>query len=163
MLTIEKSRNLNRLGGHDIQTRVKQAARIFQEYQTEIYTIILFHIDDSFEADDIFQDLFLNFVRNPVPSDTKNVKAYIYKTITNDIFDLVRKEKNYQYRITRYAERRKCLCSSCNPEDKAIQSEEFQKLFDLIETQLPPRQAQAIHLRFINNCTTSEAAQEMGE
>ncbi|MHC4271213.1 MAG: RNA polymerase sigma factor, partial [Planctomycetota bacterium] len=128
----------------------------------EIYRIILFHIKDSSEADDIFQDLFLSFVRNPIPSDTKNVIAYIYRTITNDIFDLIRKKRNYQHRIARYAEQRKYITNTSVPEDRTIQAEEFQKLFSLIKKRLPSRQAQAIHLRYIKNCTTSEAARKMG-
>jgi RNA polymerase sigma factor (sigma-70 family) len=88
--------------------------------------------------------------------------AYIYKTITNDIFDLVRKKKNYQARIARYGEQRKLVLNTPDPEQCAIQAEELQHLFSLIEKRLPPRQAQAIQLRYIKNCTTSEAARKMG-
>ncbi|MHC4293681.1 MAG: RNA polymerase sigma factor [Planctomycetota bacterium] len=162
MLNIETSRYTNEVSPHEAHDRVEKTTQIFQKYSDEIYRIILFHIKDRSEADDIFQDLFLSFVRNPVPSDTKNIMAYIYKTITNDIFDLVRKKRNYQYRVARYAEQRKYLIKTLGPEERAIRAEEFQKLFSLIKKRLPSRQAQAIHLRYINNYTTSEAAKKMG-
>jgi RNA polymerase sigma-70 factor (ECF subfamily) len=162
MSNIETSRYENEIPSLEVQVRVEQVARIFQKYSDEIYGIILFHIKDRFEADDIFQDLFLSFVRNPIPSDTKNIMAYIYRTITNDIFDLIRKKRSYQERVARYAEQRKYIFNTSKPQDSAIKAEELQKLVNLIEKRLPRHQAQAIQLRYINNCTTSEAAGEMG-
>jgi RNA polymerase sigma factor (sigma-70 family) len=162
MLSIETSRYENEVPTQEIQVRVEQAAYILEKYSNEIYGIIFFHIKDSSEADDIFQDLFLSFVRNPIPPDTKNLMAYIYRTITNDIFDLVRKKKHYRQKIAIYAKQRKYAFSSSEPQDYAIKVEEFQKLFSLIEKRLPRRQAQAIQLRYIMNCTNSEAAKKMG-
>ncbi len=145
-----------------VETKVEQAAQIFDDYAAEIYSIILFNVNDSSIADDIFQDLFLTFIQKPIPSNTRNIKAYIFKTITNDISDTVRQAKNYHQRLTRYAEGKKHLMITGNPEDTAIQAEQMRKLFDLIEKQLPPRQAQAIFLRYMDNRSTTEAAKKMG-
>ncbi|MHC4131699.1 MAG: RNA polymerase sigma factor [Planctomycetota bacterium] len=153
---------MNEINSGEVQSRVERTTQIFRKYSDEIYGIILFHIKDKSEADDLFQDLFLSFIRNPIPSDTKNVMAYIYKTITHDIFDLVRKKKNYQQRIARYAEQRKYIVDTSGPEERLIQAEQFHRLFKFIKQRLPRRQAQAIRLRYINNYSTSEAARKKG-
>jgi RNA polymerase sigma-70 factor (ECF subfamily) len=162
MLTTQTSQRPKEIAPQEAHERVGHISEVFHKYHDKIYGIILFHINDKSEADDIFQDLFLSFLRNPIPDGTKNVMAYIYKTITNDVFDMVRKRKKYQDRLSRYAEKQKYLSDASDPEDIAIQTEEVQKLFNLIEKRLPRRQAQAIHMRFIKEYTTSETARHMG-
>jgi RNA polymerase sigma-70 factor (ECF subfamily) len=162
MLKAQKIKYPQEITPRESHERVGRISEIFHKYHDKIYSIILFHINDKSEADDIFQNLFLCFLRNPIPAGTKNVMAYIYKTITNDVFDLIRKRKKYQGRLSRYAEKQKYISGASNPENIAIQAEEIQKLFNLIEKRLPRHQAQVIHLRYIKEYTTFETARHMG-
>lgn len=162
MLKSETDHNGSNVHRREAKSLVEQVTRIFHDYHDEIYRIIRFHIDNEHDVDDIFQELFLSFLKNPVFLNTHNVLAYIYKTITNDIIDSIRKKKNYQSKIARYAKQKNDTAGVSNPERTAILYEDFKKFYTLMQKRLPPRQAQALHLRYIKEYSTSEAAEKMG-
>ena len=43
-----------------------------------------------------------------------------------------------------------------------METEETSKMFELIERRLPPNEALAVRLRYRSNCSTGEAAKQMG-
>jgi len=143
--------------------KVKTATEIFDEYRDAIVTIIHFNVSDKSKADDIFQELFLSLVHKPVPSETKDIKGYLYRTIINDILDMVRRRKTYQAQIRRYAQQLKYGNSIIqkDPQHIVAEAEQIQRIFRLIEEQLPPHQAQAIIHRYRHNHTTTETARRM--
>ena len=161
MPNAEKTDNVRTGGNVEIQEKVELASAIFHEYEDEIRAMIRFHVNDNSRIDDIFQDFFLSIVHKPVPSDIQNIGGYLYKAITNDVIDMTRRTKRYRSRIQRYAEGRRHSIVNDDPESIAIQLEEKQKMVELIEEQLPSREAEAVLERYGHNNSIGSAAKKM--
>jgi RNA polymerase sigma factor (sigma-70 family) len=121
--------------------RVQLVAKIFDQYGDLIRAIIQFNLSDQRNADDVFQDSFLSLLHKPVPEGTQNVKAYLYRAVTNDIIDAARRTRSYRARVCRYAECHKYSVIYEDPQNSVIQAEERREMLRLIERQLPPREA----------------------
>jgi RNA polymerase sigma factor (sigma-70 family) len=140
---------------------VDHAAEIFSKYGDFIRAVIYCHIKNDAQADDLFQDFFLSLVSKPIPANIQNVKDYLYKAITNDIVDAIRRVEKYKTRINKYAE---CLNYSVNnnkPENAFIETEQINKMFELIEGRLRHSEAQAVTLRYKKSYNIEEIAKRM--
>jgi RNA polymerase sigma factor (sigma-70 family) len=161
----QKEKKAYQSGGEeelDVQGRVEIASTLFQEYNDVIRAIIEFNISDKSRVDDIYQNFFLAIVNKSIPSNIKNIKGYIYRAITNDIIDMARRTKSYRARIERYAEyQKRNVIDDNSPENIVIQAEERQKMIEIIEKQLPSREAEAVLKRYDDNISIDNAAKEM--
>ncbi|MDD5064709.1 MAG: sigma-70 family RNA polymerase sigma factor [Phycisphaerae bacterium] len=140
---------------------VARAAEIFSKYEDFIRTVICYHVKNDAQADDLLQDFFLSLVSKPIPANIHNVKGYLYKAITNDIVDAVRRVEKYKTRMGKYAE---CFNYSVNnnePENALIEIEQTNEMFRLIKGCLRYSEAQAITLRYKNSYNIEEAAKKM--
>ncbi|MHC4207509.1 MAG: RNA polymerase sigma factor [Planctomycetota bacterium] len=144
----------------NIQKKVRLAAEIFDRYGDEIRAIIHFNVKDKSKADDIFQDFFVSIVRKPIPPDIEDIKAYLYRAVTNDVIDVSRQKKCHQDHIKKYAECCKHFIIE-DPENIAIQMESTKKMFQLIETRLPKREAEAVLQRYGQGFSTTDTAKKM--
>jgi len=145
----------------EVPQKVERAAEIFDQYGDTIRALILFHVNDEAEVDDIFQDLFLSLVRKPIPSGIQDVKGYLYKAVINDVLDASRRTKGYQSRLLRYAEHLRYDRFEEGPETIALRTEAMDKIFQLIEQQLPRHQAEAVLHRYKDGRTMQDAANKM--
>ncbi len=144
-----------------LPSNVERAAEIFSEYGDFILAIIRYQVSYDALAYDVFQDFFLSLAAKPIPEGIQNIKSYLYKAITNDIIDAVRRVEKHQAMIHKYAE---CLDYSINkssPENALIEIEETNKMFKLIEGSLPHSEAQAINLRYRYNYNIKDVAKKM--
>jgi RNA polymerase sigma factor (sigma-70 family) len=140
---------------------VASAAEIFSEYGDFIRAVIHYKVKNDAWASDLFQDFFLSLVSKPIPANIQNVKGYLYKAITNDIVDAVRRVEKYKTRMDKYAE---CFNYSVNnnrPENALTEAEETAKMFKLIEGWVRRSEAQAISLRYRNSYNIKEVAKKM--
>ena len=153
--------NSGRQANAEVRRKVQLAAEIFDEYGDDILAKIRFHLNDKSNAEDILHDFFLSLVSKPIPPNIQNIRGYLYRAVTNDIFDAVRRAKSYVTLIRKYAQCRKHSVTHENPQSIALRAEKMQKVFQLIETELPPHEAKAIAHRYIHNRNTSEAAKKM--
>jgi RNA polymerase sigma factor (sigma-70 family) len=140
---------------------VDRAAEIFSKYEDFIRAVIYYHVKNDVQADDLFQDFFLSLVYKPIPANIQNVKGYLYKAITNDIVDAIRRMEKYKTRIDKYAECFNYSVNNNSPENAFIEVEQTNKMFRLIEGLLQQSEAQAITLRYRNNYNIKEAAKKM--
>lgn len=145
----------------EVRKRVGLAAEIFDRYGDEIRTIIHFNVKDKSKADDIFQEFFVSIVRKPIPTDIKDIRAYLYRAVTNDVIDVSRQTKCHRDRIQKYAECRKYFVISEDPQDTAIQVENTKKMIQLIESHLPKREAEVVVQRFGHGFSTTDTAEKM--
>ncbi|MHC4640226.1 MAG: RNA polymerase sigma factor [Planctomycetota bacterium] len=145
----------------DVPSSVERAAQVFDEHGDFIRSVIHYHVRNKAEAEDLFQDLFLCIVARPIPEEVQNVRGFLYKLITDTIKDAYRRIIRYQTRIRKYAERHLHIIES-HPAASLIDVEENKKMFDLIERNLPTKEALAVKLRYKENCDTEEAAGKMG-
>ncbi|MHC4084083.1 MAG: RNA polymerase sigma factor [Planctomycetota bacterium] len=145
----------------DVPSNVERATGIFDKYGDFIRSVIRFHIRNEPEAEDVFQDLFLSLVARPIPLEVQNVKGYLYKILCDTVKDAYRRINRYQSRINRYT-RRNLYVAENRPETELISVEETEKMFDLIERQLPAQEALAVTLRYREHYNTGEVAEMMG-
>ncbi len=145
----------------EILKRVGLAAEIFDRYGDEIRAIIHFNVKDKSKADDIFQEFFVSIVHKPIPTDIQDIRAYLYRAVTNDVIDTSRQTKNHRDRVQKYAECRKYFIISEDPQDTAIQVENTKKMLQLIENHLPKREAEVVVQRFGHGFSTTDTAEKM--
>lgn len=145
----------------EIRKRVGFAAEVFERYGDEIRAFIHFNIKDKTKADDLFQELFVSIVRKPIPSGIQDIQAYLYRTVTNDVIDSSRQRKNHRDHLQKYAFCCKYNSNQEDPQKIAIQVESTKKMFKLIESRLPKREAQAVLQRFGRGFSIKDTAKKM--
>jgi RNA polymerase sigma factor (sigma-70 family) len=161
MTDAEKSINFSETNRTGIRKRVGLAAEVFDRYGDEIRALIHFNIKDKSKVDDIFQNFFVSIVHKPIPPDIEDIKGYLYRAVTNDVIDVSRQKKCHQDHIKKYAECRKHFLIAEDPQNTAIQVETTKKMFQLIETRLPKRQAEAVLQRYGQGISTTDTAKKM--
>ncbi|MBW8036058.1 MAG: sigma-70 family RNA polymerase sigma factor [Planctomycetes bacterium] len=140
---------------------VAHANEVFAEYGDFIRRIACFCTSSEAEADDLFQDFYLQVASRPIPSDVKNVRGYIYRCIVNRAKDITTKAIRYGHRLRRYS----CYVAPCleaTPEVSAIGAEQKELLLNLIQRCLDEREKTAIKLKYYDSKSTKEAAAQMG-
>jgi RNA polymerase sigma factor (sigma-70 family) len=145
----------------EIRKRVGLAAEVFDRYGDEIRAIIYFNVKDKSKVDDIFQEFFVSIVRKPIPSGIQDIRAYLYRAVTNDVIDVSRQIKCHQDHIKKYAECRKHFVMPEDPENTVIQTENTKKMFYLIESHLSKREAEVIIQRYGQGFSTIDTAEKM--
>ncbi len=145
----------------DVPSNVERATGIFDKYGDFIRSVIRYNIRNEPEAEDVFQDLFLSLVAKPIPVEVQNVKGFLYKLLCDTVKDAYRRINRYQSRIHRYAKRNLRVAEN-RPETELLSVEETEKMFDLIERQLPTQEALAVILRYRDDYNTGEVAEMMG-
>ena len=143
------------------QNNIGYAEQVFAKHGEFIRSVIRFHVKDSVESEDLFQEFFLFIVVNPIPQDVKNVKGLLYRMITGRVKDAFRKTMRYKRRLKRYAEHCKYTFDN-RPEHNVINTEETEKMFGLIRKHLPRSEADAVTLKYGYNYNIQEVAEKMG-
>ena len=138
------------------------AAKAFLDHKDFIRKVIVFHIHDEDQADDLFQDFFLSFVSRPLPGDIRNIESYLYRAITNDIIDTIHRKQNYRNSIHEYGERFNRTRSQKTPEEVVLKMEEASRILEIIEKCLPRTEAQAVYLQYRDSRNAKEIAEKMG-
>lgn len=144
----------------DAQSNADLAEKIFKEHGDFIRSIIVFSVKNEAEAEDLFQDFFLSLISKPIPQEVQDIRGFLYRVVSDKIKDAFRRISRYQARIHRYAERQRRLVEN-RPENATIEIEETKKMFELIRTRLPPKEARAVTLRYRNNRDIGEVAEKM--
>jgi RNA polymerase sigma factor (sigma-70 family) len=138
------------------------AAKVFLDQKDFIRKVILFHIHDEDQADDLFQDFFLSFISRPLPEDIQNIESYLYKAITCDIIDAIRRKENYRNSIQEYGKRSNHLRCRKTPEETVLKMEETSRILEIIEKRLPLTEAKAVYLQYRDSYNAKEIAEKMG-
>jgi len=157
----DKSIIFSEMNRTEIRKRVGLAAEVFEKYSDEIRAIIYFNVKDKSKTEDIFQEFFVTVVRKPIPSGIQDIRAYLYRAITNDVIDVSRQIKNHQDHIQKYAEFRKYSKIPEDPQKTAIQVEGTKKMFQLIESRLPKREAEVLVQRYGHGLSITDTAEKM--
>ncbi len=152
---------LPRTDTNDYTDNVNTAAKLFMEYGDFIRAVIRYQVKNETQVDDLFQDFFLSLVVRPIPADVRNTKGYLYRAITNKVFETVRRAESSRKHMRKYAERLNHSINKKTPENVFIEAEEAEKTFELIERHLRRSYAQAITLRYRDNYDIEEVAKEM--
>ncbi len=145
----------------ETEERVRQAEDIFETYGDEIRAMISLNVKEQSMADDVFQDLFLSVVHKPIPPHIDRIGAYLYRIITNDVIDETRKTNGYHDFVRGYGRHNKHQKTQEAPDDDVIEVEDVRKMLQLIERQLPSREAEAVIRRHVYGDNIRDGAKEM--
>jgi DNA-directed RNA polymerase specialized sigma24 family protein len=118
----------------DVQQRVQLARQLFIEQGEFIKSVVCYMTSNDEYTDDLVHDLFLFFVAKPIPSDTLNVRGYVYKVIHDRVIDWQRASVRYRTKIQRYREIISKTAAVLPLEGE--QQENVQQILELIEKHL---------------------------
>lgn len=144
----------------NVAERMRLASEVFVEYGSLIRIIIDRNVKDHALADDIYQDVFLSVVEEPIPSEG-HIAGYLYRRIMNDIVDEVRRTKNYRDRLERYGLLNDHNSIQNSPEMTAIQSEEAQNMLNLMTELLESYEKNAVMRHHFYGYSIAEVAKSM--
>jgi RNA polymerase sigma factor (sigma-70 family) len=83
---------------------IRNARDVFNRYSDFIYAVFRSKVDNDGLAEDLYQDFFVKLACKPLPANIDNVKSYLYKSITNSIYDSIRKVESYKNNLEKYQE-----------------------------------------------------------
>ena len=137
------------------------AYQVFEEHGDFIRRVIRFHLGNKPEAEDVFQDLFVFLALKPLPGNIHNIESFLYKVVTARIIDKFRHESRIKALIGRYAQK-KTSFSEVFEKDFMAETEKMDRMFNLVERNLPRNEALAVMLRYKYNYDIRETAKKMG-
>lgn len=143
----------------DAAKRVDEAARLFDEHHVFIRVILEQFLHDPQEEEDVYQDLFIYFVRKPVPEDVILVKSWLYRVILDRVRDRKRRQSRYQKRLKRYAIKHPVLQESV--QNPPPDPEQITEIFGLIRKHLTETQARAVLFKYEQQLEVEEIARRM--
>ncbi len=152
----------HRRKGEADESAVRAAARIFATYGAYIRAIIRFQAKNQFREDDLYQEFFLSLIRKPVPADVRNVRSYLYQAIRNDIVDSIRRQTTQQEHLEKHAQEIRISINNPTPTDAIIFGDERISAFRYLTRQLRHREAEAVTLRYRDDCSIADIASRMG-
>ena len=140
---------------------VNQADKIFARYGDFIYGVFCSKVKNEAQADDLYQDFFLSLVSDPIPPDVQNIESYLYRRITNDIIDALRRMEKYRVLKKKYAKNLNFSINKNASTNAYIYEGQTDEIFRSIRGQLPAREAKAVTLRFRDDCNNQEIAKKL--
>jgi RNA polymerase sigma factor (sigma-70 family) len=112
--------------------------------------------------DDLFQEFFLVLIAKPVPANVENVKSYLYRAVTNTVIESARRRAREERCLKKHIEDVRISINNRTPQSAIIGREERESVFRHLAAQLRHREAEAVLLRYRDNCSIGEIADKMG-
>jgi RNA polymerase sigma factor (sigma-70 family) len=138
------------------------ADEIFEAYGGFIYKTICAQIKDESQANNLFQSFYLHLITYLRPRDLKNMKAFLYRSISRFILAFHRNQKKERELLHAYAKQKFNEKKDERPEKTLINAEEAAKMLTLIQNTLPKRESIAITERYKHGREISEVANILG-
>ncbi|MDX2432500.1 MAG: RNA polymerase sigma-70 factor [Bacteroides sp.] len=130
--------------------------RIFEEYSPKIYHFSLSYLNNTVEAEELVQDVFLKlWDKRETLDHTKNLKAYIYKVAINTIYDVLRR-RNVENAFKDFAN--SSYETSSDNTWHTIIYEEMQAKLDLLVNQFPEQRKKIYKLSKEKGLSNDEIA-----
>lgn len=140
----------------------EDVAAIFAQYGKYIRAVIRFQARNQFLEEDLYQEFFLVLVNKPIPANVSNIKSYLYRAVTNAVIESARQRTREQRCLQKHAEEARILVNNRTPQSAIIGAEESESVFRSLVSRLRRREAEAVMLRFRDNCSITEIAERMG-
>ncbi|HCX99446.1 MAG TPA: hypothetical protein DG754_04825 [Bacteroidales bacterium] len=139
------------------RSKLDELERVIVEYQNQLFRYAFFRTGSYADSQDIVQNVFIKLYNNNGNlSSIKNVKHYLYRSITNACFDFHRKSRRQKFEPIETA----ILPSQMyerGASEVLIQFEEYERLEELLKV-LPEEQSEVIRLRIFDNLGFVEIA-----
>ena len=134
-----------------IFNKIKELEIIIEQHQNRLLSFAFYRIGLYEEAQDIVQDVFLKLYENLRFLETKNLKTYLLKSISNACADYHRKNRINFEEIEN-------LKDTVLDEEKSECVAEFLRIEDLLKD-LPSEQAEILKMKFIDDLNFVEIAE----
>ena len=139
------------------RTAGQQFEDMFREHYEMVYRTAYSILDNSADAEDVLQTIFLRLIRREFPPEfQKNIKGYFYRAAVNLSLDTIRTRRRYE--LTADADRFEAPES---PSDTHILEETHKRLTEAIG-ELHPEAAHILLLRYVHNYSDAEIAKLLG-
>ena len=134
-------------------------AQIYDKYVDSLLTLAVGLLNDTHEAEDVVQDVFVAFARSANGFTLRgNLKAYLTTAVVNRVRDRIRRQQRRPAALNEAAPAR---CESQSPDEQLVFSEYTGRLHEAIK-ELPHEQREAIVLRLKGNMKFREIARLQG-
>lgn len=140
----------------------KAAAAIYDAYGDFIQAVIRFQAKNEFQEEELFQEFFLVLVAKPVPANVTSVKGYIYRALVNMVVESARRRAKEERCLKKHVERVRISVHKWGPQTAIIGEEERESVFRHLTGKMRRREAEAVMLRYRDNCSIAEIAERMG-
>ena len=134
-------------------------ARIYEKYVRLLLSVAMGLLNDPHEAEDVVQDVFVSFARNPAGFGLRgSLKAYLATSVVNRVRDRVRRERSRQCRMDRHVT---VVAEANGPEQPLVYSERCRRLSRAL-AELPYEQREVVVLKVKQEMTLKEIARLQG-
>lgn len=133
---------------------------VFERYSSLLYQHTFNKIRNSEEARDVVQEIFAKLwaKHDELDFTTLNLKGYLYTTVRNAVFDLLRHKVHvdaYAESYTRY------VADNVAETDYLIREKQFAAIIEAEIAALPPRMREVFELRRVENLSNKEIAEKL--
>lgn len=136
--------------------------RLFNEHFHSVYHYVYYMLGNKTDTEDVTQEIFMKIAKSYEQfHEVSALKAWIYTIARRTVIDFLRKRKTKKF-LTFWknhlpdefdvADESKAI-----PEERYIQKEECQRIYDLVN-QLPEKMRTVIYLRYIQGIPVQEVA-----
>lgn len=146
----------------DVSSARSDVRCLFDDYGDYIYRIISFRMKNSSVCDDVFQELFLYLLKNPIQEPVHNMKSFLYRLVLRFATNYYHKEKRYEEIKYDAARNNTAPDSEGRPVDRLVYNEELSQLFNYIEKNLAQREAKVILSRHRDHLNVEETSRIHG-
>jgi RNA polymerase sigma-70 factor (ECF subfamily) len=143
-----------------IGQNVNEAAELFTVHGEFLLQLFQKKLPEQ-DAYDLWQDLFLSLVTNPIPRHIPNIRNYLYRAALNDIVDFKRRSQLHKEKIGEYSYMLKSDQFDGNPAKRLIEGESLSEIFRQIEQSLPSTVGQVILDKHKNNMSHRQIAEKL--
>ena len=145
---------MGKANGH---SKLKELGNVITEFQDQLFRFAFFRTGSFADSQDIVQEVFIKFYQeNSYLSSVKNIKFYLFKSISNACVDYHRKTKKLKFEVLETITSTSVLHEK-DALQKMIQIEEYDRIEELL-SELPNEQSEAISLRVLDNLSFAEIA-----
>jgi RNA polymerase sigma-70 factor, ECF subfamily len=133
---------------------------LFQEHYAMVYRTAYSILDNTADAEDVLQTVFLRLIRREFAPDFRsNARGYFYRAAVNVALDLIRRRKRYQ--LTADIEQFEISVPPPDTDD----SDRTQRIHDRLTeaiAELSPEAAHILILRYVHDYSDAEIAKLLG-
>lgn len=137
-------------------------ARIFEEHDRFIRSVIRFSARNRADQEDIYQEVFLALFVKKDLDQILSIKDYLYRLIVNKSNEFLRQKLNRQGKHHTFMERQS---DEAVPKGRIVwelvSRDEMQELLDCIREHLTEKESEAILLRYRDGKSVNETAEKM--
>lgn len=137
-------------------------AAIFEEHEEFIRIVLRHQAGNGLDVEDLYQEFYLVLLRNPVPADVRDLRGYLYRALVHHVINAARLREAYTHAVKKYAKERKISINNRDTRNALIEEEQQDAAISSLARGLQVREAQALVMRYRDDCSILEIATRMG-